>query len=53
MRDLGEYEEAKLGYLKILEIKKKVCGEDHADYASALEDFSRKMSYLGDKKGAK
>ena len=53
MENLGDYEGAKLGYLKILEIQKRVYGEDNPQYASALKDFSRERKNLGDYKGAK
>jgi hypothetical protein len=33
---LGEYEKAKEGYLKALEIEKKYYGEDHVEYACTL-----------------
>jgi tetratricopeptide (TPR) repeat protein len=38
--NLGEYENAKEGYLKSLEIKKKHYGEIHAEYAITLESLS-------------
>jgi tetratricopeptide (TPR) repeat protein len=40
LRNLGDYEGAKQGYLKALEIIKRIYGEDHANYASNLEDLS-------------
>ena len=36
MRKLGDYEGAKKGYSKALEIKKKVYGEEHVQYATTL-----------------
>jgi hypothetical protein len=40
LRDLGENEVAKQGYLKVLEIKKISFGEDHILYSNTLENLS-------------
>jgi tetratricopeptide (TPR) repeat protein len=40
LKDLGDYEGAKEGYLKALEINKRSYGEDHDEYASNLENLS-------------
>ena len=53
MDDLGDYEVAKQGYLKALEIKKRVYGEDHPKYAETLTNLSSAMRNLGDYEGAK
>jgi hypothetical protein len=39
LRDLGDYEGAKEGYLKALEINKRSFGEDHVQYARSLENL--------------
>ena len=53
MRNLGDYEGAKQGYLKALEIKKKAFGEEHVQYAITLDNLSSAMHDLGDYEGAK
>jgi hypothetical protein len=37
---MGEYNEAKQGYLKALKIDKKHYGEDHVEYAFTLHSLS-------------
>jgi tetratricopeptide (TPR) repeat protein len=51
--DLGDYEGAKLGYLKAIEIKKRSFGEDHVEYARTLENLSSVLLNLGDFEEAK
>jgi tetratricopeptide (TPR) repeat protein len=53
LRDLGDYEEAKRGFLKVLEIKKHIYGEDHITYAITLNNLSISLRYLKDYEGAK
>ena len=53
MSNLGDYEGAKKGYLKALEIKKRFYGEDHIQYAITLQNLSGAMDNLGDYGGAK
>ena len=53
MRHLGDYSEAKEGYLKALEINKKHYGENHPEYGSTLSNLASVMRYLGDYLGAK
>jgi hypothetical protein len=50
---LGDYEGAKLGYLKAIEIKKSYFGEDHVEYATTLENLSNVLRNLGDYEGSK
>jgi tetratricopeptide (TPR) repeat protein len=50
---LGDYEGAKKGYLKALEIKKRSFGEDHVQYATTLGNLSGVLKNLGDYEGAK
>jgi tetratricopeptide (TPR) repeat protein len=51
--NMGDYEEAKLEYLKALEIYKRSYGEDHVEYARVLENLSNVLLYLGDYDEAK
>jgi tetratricopeptide (TPR) repeat protein len=51
--NLEEYEEAKQGYLKALEINKRNYGEDHVNYASTLENLYSVLNDLGDYEVAK
>ena len=53
IQNLGDYEGAKKGYLKVLEIEKRVFGEDHVEYATTLSNLSVAMKNLGDYEGAK
>jgi tetratricopeptide (TPR) repeat protein len=53
LRNLGDYEGAKKGYLKALEINKRSFGEDHVEYARTLENLSGVLLILGDIEGAK
>ena len=53
MRILGDYEGAKQGYLRALEINRKALGEDHTEYAMTLENLSTVLADLGDYEGAK
>jgi tetratricopeptide (TPR) repeat protein len=46
--DLGDYEGAKEGYLKALEINKRSYGENHVNYARTLVNLSNVLSKLGD-----
>jgi hypothetical protein len=45
---LVEYEKAKEGYLKVLEIKKKQYGEDNAEYSVTLQNFCNTLNNLGE-----
>jgi tetratricopeptide (TPR) repeat protein len=38
--NLGKNEKAKEGYEKLLEIRKKLIGEDHVEYADTLNHLS-------------
>jgi hypothetical protein len=40
LRDLGEYEEAKIICLEALEINQNYYGEDHTEYVRNLENLS-------------
>jgi tetratricopeptide (TPR) repeat protein len=40
LKNLGDYEGAKEGYLKALEINKRSYGENHVNYANNLENLS-------------
>jgi tetratricopeptide (TPR) repeat protein len=53
LRNLGDYEGAKEGYLKALEINKRSYGEDHVEYARNLGNLSNVLRNLGDYEGAK
>jgi tetratricopeptide (TPR) repeat protein len=53
LSNLGDYEGAKLGYLKALEINKSSYGEDQVEYARTLENLSVVLSNLNDYEGAK
>jgi tetratricopeptide (TPR) repeat protein len=53
LKDLGDYEGAKKGYLKALEINKSYFGEDHVEYARNLGNLSGVLRDLGDYEGAK
>ena len=53
LKDLGDYDSAKEGYLKALEIKNKYYGEDHVRYATTLGNLSIVLDYLGDYESAK
>jgi tetratricopeptide (TPR) repeat protein len=50
---LGDYEGAKKGFLKALEINKRSFGEDHVQYATTLGNLSSVLLDLGDYEGAK
>jgi tetratricopeptide (TPR) repeat protein len=50
---LGNYEEAKQGYLKALDTIKRIYGEENVKYAYILEDLSIVLWVLGDYEGAK
>jgi hypothetical protein len=50
---MGDYEGAKLGYLKALEITKRSFGEDHVQYVTTLENLSGVLRDMGDYEGAK
>jgi tetratricopeptide (TPR) repeat protein len=41
LRYLGEYEEARNGYIKTLVIYKRNCNEDHSNYARILGILAR------------
>jgi tetratricopeptide (TPR) repeat protein len=45
---LGDYQGAKEGYSKTLEIKKKNLGQEHIEYASTLGNLSIVLEKLGD-----
>jgi tetratricopeptide (TPR) repeat protein len=45
---LGEYAEAKEGFLKALEIFKKHYGEDHVEYAKILQNSCITIEKLGE-----
>ena len=45
LRNLGDYEAAKEGYQKALEIYKKHYGEDHVQYATTLGNLSVVLEY--------
>jgi tetratricopeptide (TPR) repeat protein len=51
--NLGDYEGAKLGYLKALEIIKRNYGENHVEYTRNLGNLSIALMDLGDYEGAK
>jgi tetratricopeptide (TPR) repeat protein len=51
--NMGDYEEAKLEYLKALEIYKRSYGDDHVNYAITLENLSSVLKNLGDYEEAK
>jgi tetratricopeptide (TPR) repeat protein len=53
LRDLGDYEGAKEGYLKALEINKRSFGEYHDKYIRTLGNLSNNLRDLGDYEGAK
>ena len=53
LRNLGDYEAAKEGYQKALEIKKKHYGEDHVYYATTLGNLCSVLRDLGDYEAAK
>jgi tetratricopeptide (TPR) repeat protein len=53
LEKLGDYEGAKQGYLRALEINRKAFGEDHTEYATTLENLSIVLEKLGDYEGAK
>jgi tetratricopeptide (TPR) repeat protein len=53
LRDMGDYEGAKLGCLKALEINKRSFGEDHVEYATTLSNISTVLRVMGDYEGAK
>ncbi len=40
LRNMGDNLNVKKNYLKILELKKKIYGENHLEYALALENLS-------------
>jgi tetratricopeptide (TPR) repeat protein len=48
LEKLGDYNGAKKGYLKALEIFKINFGEEHTVYASSLGNLSGILYYLGD-----
>ena len=50
---MGDYQSAKDGYQKVLEIKKKHFGEDHISYATTLGNLSGVFQDMGDYKSAK
>jgi tetratricopeptide (TPR) repeat protein len=45
--NLGDYEGAKQGYLRALEINRKAFGEDHTEYARTLQNLSVALLDLG------
>jgi tetratricopeptide (TPR) repeat protein len=53
LRDLDDYEGAKEGYLKALEINEKSFGKDHVEYAKTLENLSTVLYYMVDYEEAK
>jgi tetratricopeptide (TPR) repeat protein len=53
LENLGDYEGAKQGYLRALEINRKAFGEDHTEYARTLQNLSIVLEKLGDYEGAK
>jgi tetratricopeptide (TPR) repeat protein len=50
---LGEYKDAKEGYLKVLEIKKKHYGEYHVEYAITLQNLCNTLNNLRKYENAK
>jgi tetratricopeptide (TPR) repeat protein len=48
LKSLGEYENAKEGYLKALEIDKKHYGEDNVEYAITLQNLCGTLNDLGE-----
>ena len=53
LRNLGDYEAAKEGYYKALEIEKNHYGEDHVSYATTLGNLAGVLDNLGDYEEAK
>ena len=50
---MGDYNSAKEGYQKALEIEKKNFGEDHIEYATTLGNLSGVLRNMGDYRLAK
>jgi hypothetical protein len=47
LKDLGDYDAAKVFLLKALEISKKHFGEDHANYGNIYENLAEVFEKMG------
>jgi tetratricopeptide (TPR) repeat protein len=47
LENLGEFEKAKEGYLKVLDTYKKHYGDNHTEYARTLFNLSRTLNNIG------
>jgi tetratricopeptide (TPR) repeat protein len=48
LKDLGQFKEAKKGFLKAIKIYKKQFGEDHIEYGKTLNNLSSVHGDLGE-----